>query len=109
MNRAFGNDKYSARLSEKGVIVAARNRKTGIMMVAGVFLFVSALGANALYSIQNACLVSLPPKCYTGYDALSEVQKLFLSPGLYIISACFFFRGAVFWFKNDSMLETSSA
>ena len=90
------------------MIAAARHKQAGAIIATGVLLFMFAVGVNTLYSLQAVCLDVLPPQCFTGYDGLSENQRIFLSPGLYIIGALVTAAGAALWFARDRVLETSS-
>lgn len=79
------------------------------MIAAGVFLFLLAIGINTIYSIQTICLDVLPPQCFTGYDNLSESQKVIVSPGLYVIAVSVVIAGAVLWFRQAQILEVPRA
>jgi hypothetical protein len=87
------------------LIATAKNKGAGAMIVAGTFLFFLAIGINTIYSIQTGCLDIEPRQCYTGYDALTESQKIVVSPGLYILAVSFAILGAVIWFKKAKVQE----
>jgi hypothetical protein len=87
------------------MIATAKNKTAGLVVVCGVLLFVVAIGVNMIYSMETVCLDSLPPKCFTGYDSLSESQRMILSPGLYIVAAAVGVTGAVLWFRKDIVLQ----
>ena len=88
------------------MIVAAKNRNAGILIAAGTFLFLFAIGVNTIYSMQYVCLDVLPPQCYSGYDSLGEFQKALISPGLYILGTLIAIAGAVIWWIRNPALET---
>jgi hypothetical protein len=89
------------------MITAAKNRNAGILIAAGTFMFLIAIGVNTLYSMQYVCLDVLPPQCYSGYDGLGEFQRAFVSPGLYFIGALIAIAGAVVWLKQNPTLKTN--
>lgn len=90
------------------MIAATRNKKAGATIVAGVFLFLAAIGINTIYSIQSLCLETDPPQCFSGYDGLSEVQRTLLSPGMYVIALAIVIVGGILWLRNDLPVETRS-
>jgi hypothetical protein len=79
------------------------------MIAAGAFLFLLAIGINTVYSMQTDCLDVLPPQCFTGYDNLTESQKVIVSPGLYVIAISVIIAGAALWFKQAQVLEVPRA
>jgi hypothetical protein len=91
------------------LIAAARNKKAGLMIAAGVFLFLLAIGINTIYSMHTDCLDVLPPQCFTGYDNLSESQKVIVSPGLYVIAVSAVIAGSVLWFRQAQVLQVPRA
>lgn len=91
------------------MILAATNRKAGAAIATGVFLFLLAVGANTIYSLESVCLDMLPPKCYSGYEALSADQKLVLTPGLYLAAFSVIILGVILWFRRDRVFEEPRA
>ena len=79
------------------------------MIAAGAFLFLLAIGINTIYSIQIVCLDVLPPQCFTGYDNLSESQKVIVSLGLYVIAVSVVIAGAVLWIRQAQLLPSSKS
>lgn len=75
------------------------------MIAAGTFLFLLAIGINTINSIPTSCLDVEPRQCYTGYDNLTESQKILASPGLYIIAVSVAIVGAVLWLKQAQVQE----
>lgn len=79
------------------MIAAASNRTAGILVAASAFLFLFAIGINAIYSMQSVCIDVLTPEgpiCYNGYDALPEYAGHVVSPGLYLIALSLAAAGA---------------
>jgi hypothetical protein len=91
------------------LIAAAKNKKAGALIAAGTFLFLLAIGINMIYSIQTVCLDTDPLQCFTGYDTLTESQKLTLTPGLYIIAFLVVIAGALIWFVHKPVLQAPSS
>lgn len=87
------------------MLVASQNFKAGALIASGVFLFMAALGINTIYSMQTVCLDILPPQCFSGYDNLSELQRLVLSPGIYLIATAVALAGVILWFSQGRPLK----
>jgi len=91
------------------LIAAAKNKNAGALIAAGTFLFMLAIGVNTIYSIQSVCLDTEPPRCFAGYAALDESQKLVVSPGLYVIATVVVSSGAILWFAAKPVLKAPSS
>ena len=88
------------------MIAATKDKKAGAIIVAGTFLIMLALGVNTIYSIQTVCYETDPPQCFSGYDGLSEGQRILLTPGLYVIGIAAIILGGILWLRKDRVIET---
>lgn len=88
------------------MIAATKDKKAGAIIVAGTFLIMFALGLNTIYSIQTFCLETDPPRCFSGYDGLFDVQRILLTPVLYVIGIAAIILGGTLWLRKDRAIET---